>query len=155
MLHAYHVLRTHSDSQFAARDPVARELSRRNKITKRTLAIPSAWPAAKIEALRCMLREDVVAPTSQDGLTLVHSLPHGPLAAVVLRKLGLAGGLSRGRQPARIVALCVAMIAARVIDPASKLATARVLDGETASCWLGAGALGRSMRRNFMTPSTG
>ena len=30
------------------------------------------------------------------------------------------------------------MIAARVIDPASKLATARVLDGETASCSLGA-----------------
>jgi hypothetical protein len=112
-----------------------------NKIKKRTLANLSAWPAAKIEALRCVLREDAVAPTSQDGLTLVRSLPHGHVAAVVgtLRKLGLAGVLSQGgRQPARTVALCVAMIAARVIDPASKLATARVLDGETASCSLGA-----------------
>jgi len=112
-----------------------------DKIKKRTLANLSAWPAAKIEALRCVLREDVVAPTSRDGLTLLRSLPHGHVAAVVgtLRKLGLAGVLSQGgRQPARTVALCVAMIAARLIDPASKLATARVLNGETASCSLGA-----------------
>jgi hypothetical protein len=33
-----------------------------NKIKKRTLANLSAWPAAKIEALRCVLREDAVAP---------------------------------------------------------------------------------------------
>jgi len=88
-----------------------------------------------------VLREDAVAPTSRDGLTLVRSLPHGHVAAVVgtLRKLRLAGVLSQGgRQPARTVALCVAMIAARLIDPASKLATARVLNGETASCSLGA-----------------
>ena len=112
-----------------------------NKIKKRTLANLSAWPADKVEALRRVLREDAVAPTSQDGLTLVRSLPHGHVAAVVgtLRKLGLAGVLSQGgRQPARTVALCVAMIAARLIDPASKLATARVLNGETASCSLGA-----------------
>ena len=79
-----------------------------NKIKKRTLANLSAWPAAKIEALRCVLREDAVAPTSQDGLTLVRSLPHGHVAAVVgtLRKLGLAGVLLQGgRQPARTVAL--------------------------------------------------
>jgi hypothetical protein len=68
-----------------------------NKIKKRTLANLSAWPAAKIEALRRVLREDAVAPTSQDGLTLVRSLPHGHVAAVVgtLRKLGLAG-VTRG-----------------------------------------------------------
>ena len=112
-----------------------------DKIKKRTLANLSAWSDAKIEALRCVLREDAVAPTSRDGLTLVRSLPHGHVAAVVgtLRKLGLAGVLSQGgRQPARTVALCIAMIASRVIDPASKLATARVLDDETANCSLGA-----------------
>ena len=32
-----------------------------NKIKKRTLANLSAWPAAKVEALRCVLREDAVA----------------------------------------------------------------------------------------------
>jgi len=35
------------------------------------------------------------------------------------------------------VALCTAMIVARLIDPASKLATARGLDDETASTSLG------------------
>src|SRR6266436_4815965 len=42
-----------------------------------------------------------------------------------------------GRQPHREVALCIAMAVARIIDPASKLATARVLDEETATCSLG------------------
>src|SRR5262245_36713967 len=111
------------------------------KIKKRTLANLSDWPAAQIEALRCVLRGEAMAPTNRDGLTLVRSLPHGHVAAVLgtLRKLGLDGVLSQGgRQPARAVALCVAMITGRVIDPASKLATARVLDPETATCSLGA-----------------
>ena len=111
------------------------------KIKKRTLANLSDWPAGKIEALRRVLRGEAVAPTDQQALTLVRSLPHGHAASVLgtLRRLGLDGMLSQGgRQPAREVALCLAMIAARVIDPASKLATARVLDGETASCSLGA-----------------
>lgn len=115
-----------------------------DKIKKRTLANLSDWPAAKIEALRGVLRGEVVAPTSREALSLVRSLPHGHVASVVgtLRKLGLEEILSQnGRQPAPAVALCVAMIAARLIDPASKLATARMLDGETASHSLGA-ALG-------------
>ena len=112
-----------------------------DKIKKRTLANLSDWPAGKIEALRRVLRGEAVAPTDQRSLTLVRSLPHGHVASVLgtLRRLGLDGVLSQdGRQPARAVALCLAMIAARVIDPASKLATARVLDSETASCSLGA-----------------
>src|SRR6201997_4753315 len=111
------------------------------KIRKRTLANLSDWPAAKIEALRRVLRGDAVAPASHDALTLTRSLPHGHVASVLgtLRRLGLDGMLSQGgRQPARAVALCLAMIAARVIDPASKLATARLLDDETASSSLGA-----------------
>src|SRR6516164_5017505 len=106
-----------------------------DKIKKRTLANLSDWPAGKIEALRRVLRGEAVAPTDQRSLTLVRSLPHGHVASVLgtLRRLGLDGVLSQdGRQPARAVALCLAMIAARVIDPASKLATARVLDSETA-----------------------
>jgi hypothetical protein len=56
----------------------------------------------------------------------------------MLRKVGLDGVLSQGgRQPAREVALCIAMMVARLIDPSSKLATARLLDAETANCSLG------------------
>ena len=111
-----------------------------HKFKRRTLANLSHWPAAKIEALRRVLRDEVLVPADQQGLTLLRSLPHGHVVAVLgmLRKLGLDRLLSQGgRQPRREVTLCVAMIVARLIDPASKLATARGLDDETASCSLG------------------
>ena len=111
-----------------------------DKFKKRTLANLSDWPAAKIEALRRVLHDEAVAPTDQQALTLLRSLPHGHVAAALgtLRKLGLARVLSQGgRQPRREVMLCIAMIVARLIDPASKLATARGLDDETAICSLG------------------
>jgi len=111
-----------------------------DKFKRRTLANLSDWPAAKIEALRRVLRDEAVAPTDEQALTLLRSLPHGHVAAALgtLRKLGLDRILSQGgRQPRRAVALCIAMIVARLIDPASKLATARGLDEETATCSLG------------------
>ena len=111
-----------------------------DKIKKRTLANLSDWPAAKIEALRRVLRDEAVAPTNEQALSVLRSLPHGHVAAALgtLRKLGLDRLLSQGgRQPHREVALCIAMTVARLIDPASKLATARGLDDETATCSLG------------------
>jgi transposase len=111
-----------------------------DKVKKRTLANLSDWPAAKIEALRRVLRDEAVAPTDQQALSVLRSLPHGHAAAALgtLRKLGLDRLLSQGgRQPRREVALCIAMTVARLIDPASKLATARGLDEETAICSLG------------------
>jgi len=111
-----------------------------DKVKKRTLANLSDWPAAKIEALRRVLRDEAVAPTDEQALSVLRSLPHGHVAAALatLRKLGLDRLLSQGgRQPHREVALCIAMAVARLIDPASKLATARGLDEETATCSLG------------------
>jgi transposase len=110
-----------------------------DKTRKRTLANLSHWPEAKIEALRRVLRDDAVA-APDPVLRLLRSLPHGHVAAALgtLRKLGLERVLSGGgRQPARAVALCTAMLVARLIDPASKLATARQLDPATATCSLG------------------
>ena len=111
-----------------------------DKIKKRTLANLSDWPAARVEALRRVLRDEAVAPTDQQALSVLRSLPHGHVAAALgtLRKLGLDRLLSQGgRQPHREVALCIAMAVARLMDPASKLATARGLDDETATCSLG------------------
>jgi len=112
------------------------------KVKKRTLANISDWSIAKIEALRRVLRGDFSAGDDQrQELTLLRSLPHGHVAAALgtLRKLKLDRVLSQGgRQPARQVALAVAMIVARLLDPVSKLATARLLDAETANCSLGA-----------------
>jgi transposase len=111
-----------------------------DKIKKRTLANLSDWPEGRVEALRCVLRGDAVAPAGREALSIQRSLPHGHVAAALgtLRKLGLDRLLSQGgRQPKLEVALCVAMIVARLLEPASKLATARVLDEETATCSLG------------------
>ena len=111
-----------------------------NKFRRRTLANLSDWPPARIEALRCVLRDEAVAPAEQDALTLLRSLPHGHVAAALgtLRKIGLDRVLSQGgMQPRREVALCIAMIVARLIDPASKLATARGLADDTATSSLG------------------
>jgi hypothetical protein len=110
------------------------------KIKKRTLANLSDWPAAKIEALRRVLRGEAVAASDPKALTLLRSLPHGHVAAALgtLHKLGLDRLLAQGgRQPKRETALCTAMIVARLVDHCSKLATSRLLDDETATCSLG------------------
>jgi len=111
-----------------------------DKIKKRTLANLSDWPAAKIDALRRVLRDEAVAPSNAAALIMQRSLPHGHVAAALgtMRKLGIDRLLSQGgRQPERAVALCTAMIVARLLDPASKLATGRLLDAETATSSLG------------------
>jgi hypothetical protein len=105
------------------------------KVKKRTLANITHWPVGKIEALRRLLRDEY-AP----DLKLMRSLPHGHVAAAlgILRKLGLDDLLAQGqRQRARMVALVTALVVVRLLDPASKLTTARLLDGTTATSSLG------------------
>jgi transposase len=112
------------------------------KVKKRTLANISHWSISKIEALRRVLRGDFSSGDHQrQEVKLLRSLPHGHVAAALgtLRKLKLDRVLSQGgRQPERQVVLSIAMIVARLLDPAPKLATARLLDAATASCSLGA-----------------
>ena len=106
------------------------------RIKKRTLANLSKLPYEAVEAVRRVLRgEPLVNP--QDVFTCVRSLPHGHVAAVLstLKQLGLHTLLAR--QPSRWRDLAVALIAARVIDPQSKLATARALAPESAVSTLG------------------
>jgi len=101
------------------------------KVQKRTLANLSAWPATQVDLLRRVLKgEDLVA--RDQALHIVRSLPHGHVAAVLgtLRYLGLHTLLSRTSCPERD--LICALITARILDPRSKLATARGLDEETA-----------------------
>jgi transposase len=107
-----------------------------DKVKTKTLANLTDWPGAKIEGLRRVLRgETVISP--QDAFEIERSLPHGHVAAVLgtLRQLGLEGMIQR--QPSRLRDLSVSMIVARVIDPRSKLATARGLGEETAFSSLG------------------
>jgi hypothetical protein len=108
------------------------------RVKTRTLANLSHWTPAKIERLRRVLRDETL-PDAREGLTMLRSLPHGHVAAVLgaARKIGLDRLLAVGRAPARLVALVLAMVVARVIDPASKLASARQLDAATATSSLG------------------
>ena len=110
------------------------------KVKKRTLANITHWPDGKIEALRRLLRDDYAPHESRADLKLMRSLPHGHVAAALgmLRKLGLDDLLAQDqRQGARTVALVAALVVARLLDPASKLTTARLLNATTATSSLG------------------
>jgi hypothetical protein len=103
-----------------------------NKIHKRTLANLSSWPAAQIDSLRRVLRGEVLIPAQQQ-LQITRSLPHGHVTAVLgtLYRIGLHKHIDASASPQRDLVL--AMIVARILEPRSKLATARGLDPLTAS----------------------
>jgi transposase len=102
------------------------------KIRKVTLANLSDWPQPQIDSLRLLLKGKSLVPLN-DAFAITRSLPHGHVAAVLgtLRRLGLERILDP--KSCRERDLVVAMIVARILDPASKLATVRALEAETAS----------------------
>ena len=107
------------------------------KTKKRTLANLSTWPAERIEQLRAVLRGERLLPASE-AIEIVRALPHGHVLAALgtARRIDLDGLLPR-RAPQRRRDLALALIIARLLDPAAKLATARMLDAATASHSLG------------------
>ena len=100
------------------------------KVKHETVGNISHLPPDLIETIRARLRGDL---PSGDHFEILRTLPHGHVAAVLgtLRKIGLDNMIASRSTPQR--ALIVAMIVARVIDPRSKLATARALKEETAA----------------------
>lgn len=106
------------------------------KVKKRTLSNLSALPEEAVEAIRRTLKGETLV-SADDHFEILRARPHGHVAAVLgtVRKLGLPELLST--RPHRKRQLALAMICARVIEPCSKLATARQLDGETLSSSLG------------------
>jgi hypothetical protein len=100
-------------------------------VRHRTLASLTALPPAAIDALERALRGEALVPASGGGLRILRSLPHGHVAAVLamLRALGLERVLER--RSSRRRDLAVALIVARILAPASKLATARGLSATT------------------------
>src|SRR5512132_1167638 len=108
-----------------------------DKVKNRTLKKLSDWPAERIQLLRAVLRGETLVPAGE-GLAIVRALPHGHVSAALgtARRIGLDRLLPR--RPERRRKLALALIAARLIDPAAKLATARALDATTAIHSLGA-----------------
>jgi hypothetical protein len=106
------------------------------RVGKRTLANLSAWPTALVEGFRTLLKGGVAV--AADGIRIRRALPHGHAAAVlgVIRAIGLDRHLGKPSDK-RLAPLAIALIASRMISPASKLATARDLAADTASSSLG------------------
>jgi transposase len=114
-----------------------RESFRENgKVHNRTLANISHWPPAQIDALRGVLK-GATAVGSPADFQILRSRPHGHVAAVIGSLCQLKLDTILERQSSRQRELAIAMIAARVIDPRSKLATARALHPDTLSSSLG------------------
>jgi len=111
------------------------------QVKHRTLANLSALPVPVIEGIRRGLAGEELVPTGK-ALTITSSRPHGHAAAVLgtARKLGLEALL--GAQPSRERDLVMAMIVGRVLHPASKLATSRLLDATSLGESLGVAEAG-------------
>src|SRR3954447_17536632 len=110
------------------------------KVRKRTLLNLTHWPPDLLEGFKALLKGGTVVPVpaSPEVFTIRRALPHGHVAAVLgsLRQIGLDRIL--GPDGNRCRDLVIAMVAARLTDPTSKLATAKALSPETAASSLGA-----------------
>src|SRR5260370_19631748 len=67
------------------------------KVKKRTLLNLSDWPHERIAGFKALLKGGTVIPQDQDAITIIRSLPHGHVEAV----LGTApkNGLDPVRRP--------------------------------------------------------
>jgi len=97
------------------------------KVKKRTLANLSHLPPATIEVVRRSLAGETLTGSAEQ-LVVERSWPHGHVAAALgtARQLGLEAVLDP--TPSRQRQLVLAMVVARVLEPASKLATSQLWD---------------------------
>ena len=107
-----------------------------DKIRKRTIANLSDWPEQKVEALRRLLKGETLV-SAERAFAVERSLPHGHVEAVLcmMRRLGVPSLIASQRSRRRD--LVVAMIAQRLIDPCSKLASTRLWHTTTLAKELG------------------
>jgi hypothetical protein len=107
------------------------------KVRKRTLANLSCLPAEVIEGLKVLLRGGVAVPSAESVFTVERSLPHGHVAAVLGAARGSGSAAWFGSAPQDLQPVLQAMLVARLLEPASKLATHRMLHDDTATSSLG------------------
>lgn len=100
------------------------------KVRRRTVGNLTGLSDAQIQAIRQVLKGKTLAPI-EDVFTIERSLPHGHVEMVLgmMRRLGLPSLIAS--QPSRQRDLVVAMIAQRLIDPCSKLASTRLWKATT------------------------
>jgi transposase len=93
-------------------------------VRKRTLANLSALSSEQVDAIRRTLKGEKLVPVAE-LFEIVHSRHHGHVQAVrtAMKRLGFESLIAS--RPCRERDLIVAMVAARILEPASKLATTR------------------------------
>jgi transposase len=108
-----------------------------SKVRKRTLANLSKLPDHAVDGLQALLKGGVTIANLPDSFKITRSRPHGHVAAVLgsLKNTGLHNLISS--ENTRNRRLVLAMIIARIIDPRSKLATARGFSDETSFSSIG------------------
>ena len=94
-------------------------------IKKRTIANLTNWPEHKIETLRRLLKDEQMVSINE-AFIIERSIPHGHVEAVLgtIKNIGLDNIIASKRSRERD--LVTAMIAERLIQPCSKLATTRL-----------------------------
>ena len=107
------------------------------KVRKRTLANLSCLSNEVIEGLKTLLRGGVAVASAAEVFSVERSLPHGHVAAVLGSARGCGAPSWFASAPKALQPLLLAMLVARVISPASKLATHRLLHDDTANSSLG------------------
>ena len=107
------------------------------KVRKRTLANLSCLSAEVIEGIKVLLRGGVAVASAESVFTVERSLPHGHVAAVLGAARGVGCGVWFGSAPQDLLPVLQAMLVARLLEPASKLATHRMLHEATATSSLG------------------
>jgi transposase len=107
-----------------------------SKVKKKTVANLTHWPTDLVATLQAVLKGATVIE-NEDDFEIQRTLPHGHVAAAlgVLQDIGLDRIVYSRRSAQRDLA--IAMTIARIIDPRSKLATARGFSDETAFTSLG------------------
>jgi len=107
------------------------------RVRKRTLANLSSWDPQLVEHFRILLKGGVAVDSATSVLSIERALPHGHVAAVLGASRGSGSTLWFGSAPKELQPLLQAMLVARVLEPASKLATHRMLHDDTATSSLG------------------
>ncbi|AUB83302.1 IS1634 family transposase [Candidatus Thiodictyon syntrophicum] len=100
------------------------------KILKRTIANLSALSLSQAEAIRAVLKGKPLAAVDE-VFEIIRSRAHGAVNAIRLAMEHLRLSALLGREACRERDLVLAMIAARVLDPQSKLATTRSWEHST------------------------
>jgi len=107
------------------------------KVHKRTLANITHLPVRVIDAIGKLLKGGQIIEDLGDDFHIIRSWPYGHILSIlsVINDMGLKSIIAS--RESKELHLVIAMIVSRIVNPGSKLATARAISRETCSTALG------------------